>query len=72
MSNCFGKVSVGGLLWDANGEWISRFLANLSYCGVLVAKAWGVLYGLCMEWDMGHRSIILKMGNECLTSIILS
>ncbi|GMP40874.1 hypothetical protein CsSME_00011162 [Camellia sinensis var. sinensis] len=55
-----GHAACGGLIWVAQGTWISGFKHKLGISFILVAEWWGIWKGLQHAWTQGHCQIILE------------
>lgn len=52
-----GPAGFGGLFRNADGGWIYGFNGHIGYSDVLKAELLGLLNGLKLAWDRGHRNL---------------
>ena len=45
-------AAAGGLIRDANGNWITGICANIGISSVTNAELWGLFYGLDLAWKL--------------------
>ncbi|KAK8483501.1 hypothetical protein V6N11_065382 [Hibiscus sabdariffa] len=58
------RASVGGVIRDANGEWMFGFSRFVGRCPVLLAELWAVLDGLRHAWAVNYRRVELETDNK--------
>lgn len=46
-------ASAGGLIRDASGNWVTRFMVHIGVTSSLEAELWGVRQGLLFEKERG-------------------
>ncbi|KAL8167481.1 hypothetical protein V2J09_008980 [Rumex salicifolius] len=52
-----GLAGANAVIRDVESQQICWFTANVGVCTVVEAEHWGVIFGICMAWDMGLRKI---------------
>ncbi|KAL4333710.1 hypothetical protein GQ457_07G034090 [Hibiscus cannabinus] len=67
VSSLTNMGSIGGLLWDHNGWWISDFQKGIGNCMPLQAELWAIFIGLQHAWDRGIK--ILQVQSDCKDAI---
>ncbi|XP_039024650.1 uncharacterized protein LOC120157646 [Hibiscus syriacus] len=55
-----GITSCGGVIRDANGEWIMGYAKPIGTCSVLDAELWGIFEGLKLAWHMQLPAVIIE------------
>ncbi|CAA0806228.1 Polynucleotidyl transferase- ribonuclease H-like superfamily protein [Striga hermonthica] len=56
-----GILAAGGLLRDANGQWIVGFIAHLGICTNTIAELQAIRHGLELAWVYGYRQVICEV-----------
>lgn len=55
-------------------DWLGRRVVsttrNLGSCSPLLAELWGVLLGLHLAWESGHRSLILETDSQMVVQLV--
>ena len=67
-----GKANVGGLIRDANGNWIRGFGMNIGSCPISIAEIWGLYQGLNLAWNYGIRFLGAKVDSLCILHMMES
>ncbi|XP_039013553.1 uncharacterized protein LOC120143251 [Hibiscus syriacus] len=52
------EASSGGVIRNANGEWIKGYTRSIGCTTVLQSELWAILEGLHFAWEMGHNFIV--------------
>ncbi|XP_061373781.1 uncharacterized protein LOC133316100 [Gastrolobium bilobum] len=60
----------GGSLRDVSGLWLKGFAKRLGACNSMKAENWGMLLGLQMAWDLGHRRVIIEGDSQAALNLI--
>lgn len=63
------RAACGGIVRDHTDSYCFAFSCNLGECAVLVAELWAILYGVCLAWARGFRSISIE--SDSLLAITL-
>ena len=61
ISKNHGTSGAGGLIIDEQGAWKGGFAINLCCRSIEEAKAWTLLFGLWMAWDLGFKKILVEV-----------
>ncbi|XP_057451908.1 uncharacterized protein LOC130743694 [Lotus japonicus] len=57
-AQCMGA---GGLVWDAQGQWVHGFHAFPTVGNALMSEAWALKLGMQLVWDWGFREVICNV-----------
>ncbi|KAE8711340.1 hypothetical protein F3Y22_tig00110295pilonHSYRG00009 [Hibiscus syriacus] len=63
-------ATCGGLIRDAQGEWIVGFAKPIRACSVLDAELWGVFEGMTLAWNQGVRDVIIETDNKEVLNLL--
>ncbi|KAL4377956.1 hypothetical protein GQ457_02G019460 [Hibiscus cannabinus] len=63
-------VAIGGVIRDANGEWILGFARSLGVSSVLMSKLWTVHDVLFYSWRHELCKIVIETDNVMVANII--
>lgn len=66
-----GMAAAGGVLRDANGNWVGAFVMNVGPSNVENAELWGMLKGLDLAWRKGYRRVVIEWDNTTVVDYIL-
>lgn len=67
-----GAASAGGLIPDANGNWVRGFGMNIGFCSISMAELWGLYQGLYLAWHHGIRFLGVEVGSRCIIHMLES
>lgn len=65
-----GVSTVGGVIRDWSGRWLSGFGMMISSCSVTLAELWGLYQGILLAWDLGIRRLRIEMDSLCATQML--
>ncbi|KAH1113745.1 hypothetical protein J1N35_007123 [Gossypium stocksii] len=58
-----GNAAAGGVVRDRDGNWILGFTHYLGRCSPLEAEFWGILDGILIVLDKGHKRVKIQTDN---------
>ncbi|CAN1146360.1 Putative ribonuclease H protein At1g65750 [Linum perenne] len=56
-----GKAVAGGLLRDEMGQCSAAYALNLGICSITRAELRGMIFGLQLAWELGHRRVVAQL-----------
>ncbi|KAK8505304.1 hypothetical protein V6N12_067273 [Hibiscus sabdariffa] len=59
-----GLAAIGGVMRDANGNWIVGFTRPVGRCSVLLAELWALHDMLARTWSFDFRRVVIE--TDCL------
>ncbi|CAI0417516.1 unnamed protein product [Linum tenue] len=59
-----GHAAAGGLIRDHLGRYLPAFAINLGICSITQAELRGVVEGLQVAWDAGHRRVHVQLDSS--------
>ncbi|MBA0750815.1 hypothetical protein Gogos_002200, partial [Gossypium gossypioides] len=65
------NAAAGGVVRDANGDWIFGYNRCLEKCSIFNAELWGILEGLRLIQQRGHDEVIIKYDSFEVVKAIL-
>ncbi|MBA0781832.1 hypothetical protein Gotri_002715, partial [Gossypium trilobum] len=65
------NAAAGGVVRDANGDWIFGYNRRLEKCSIFNAKLWGILEGLRLIQQRGHDEVIIQSDSFEVVKAIL-
>nr|WMB96745.1 hypothetical protein [Solanum melongena] len=57
VNNNTGIATSGGLVRDAQANWVCGFVQKIGIASILEAELWGILQGLKLCWNKGFRTL---------------
>ncbi|MBA0872340.1 hypothetical protein Goshw_011759 [Gossypium schwendimanii] len=66
-----GNAATGGVVRDANGDWIFGYNRRLEKCSIFNAKLWGILEGLKLIQRRGHDEVIIQSDSFKVVKVVL-
>ncbi|MBA0726628.1 hypothetical protein Golax_002444, partial [Gossypium laxum] len=66
-----GNAAAGGVVRDANGDWIFGYNRRLEKCSIFNAKLWGILEGLRLIQRRGHDEVIIQSDSFKVVKAVL-
>ena len=67
-----GAISAGGVIRDANKNWLVGFALNKGVGSVLEAEIWGILEGLKLAWSTGFRKVVVESDSQAAVTLLTS
>ena len=67
-----GKAGAGGIIRGSRGELFEAFAVNCGVCSCTCAELLGVLRGLAIAWNGGHRKVLLSVDSEVVVKWLCS
>ncbi|CAI0618129.1 unnamed protein product [Linum tenue] len=64
--------AAGGLIRVHTGRCTAAFALNLGICSITLAELRGVVEGLQLAWDNGHRSVHMELDSRCAIQLLRS
>ncbi|CAN1779457.1 Putative ribonuclease H protein At1g65750 [Linum perenne] len=65
-----GKAAAGGLLRDEMGRCSAAYSLNLGICSITRAELRGMIFGLQMAWDRGHRRVVAQLDSAVAVALL--
>ncbi|CAI0548092.1 unnamed protein product, partial [Linum tenue] len=65
-----GHAAAGGLIRDHLGRCLTAFAINLGTCSITQAELRGVVEGLQVAWDAGHRRVLVQLDFQCAVQLL--
>lgn len=66
-----GCCHLGGVFWDSNGRWLTRFSYHFGACSILLDELRGIVVVLQLAVANGFREIILESDSAVAIPLIL-
>ncbi|KAH1055550.1 hypothetical protein J1N35_033615 [Gossypium stocksii] len=66
-----GNAAAGGVVCDANGDWIFGYNRRLGKCSIFNAELWGILEGLRLIQIRVHDKVIIQSDSLEVVKAIL-
>lgn len=57
-------ATVGGLICNKFGVWVSGFTRNIGSCSILMAELQGILDDLQIAWNLGLKKVVIKTDSK--------
>lgn len=54
------QMAAGGLVQDANANWIVGFTFNIGTGNPLLAEIWGLYIGIKLAWQYGYTNVVVE------------
>ncbi|KAL4348653.1 hypothetical protein GQ457_17G006170 [Hibiscus cannabinus] len=67
-----GSGTIGGLLRDHSGSWISGFQKSIGKCSVIQAELWTIYTGLIYAWDQGFSLLLVQSDSKDMVTMLNS
>ncbi|CAN1318548.1 Putative ribonuclease H protein At1g65750, partial [Linum perenne] len=64
------KATAGGLIRTEEGRLLKAFTSNLGRCSITRAEIRGALTSLQLDWDAGHRRVLLQMDSKVAIALL--
>lgn len=65
-----GRAGAGGLIRGHRGELFEVFVLKCGICSCTKAELLGVLRGLSVAWNGGHRQVIISVDSEVVVNLL--
>ncbi|CAN1126818.1 Putative ribonuclease H protein At1g65750 [Linum perenne] len=65
-----GKAAAGGLIRDDMGRCSAAYSLNLGTCSITRAELRGMLFGLQLAWERGHRRVIAQLDSAVAVDLL--
>ncbi|CAN1312660.1 Putative ribonuclease H protein At1g65750, partial [Linum perenne] len=65
-----GKAAVGSLLRDEMGLCSAAYSLNLGICSITRAELRGMLFGLQLAWERGHRRVVAQLDSAVAVALL--
>ncbi|KAL5817622.1 hypothetical protein ACOSQ3_026000 [Xanthoceras sorbifolium] len=65
-------ISSGGVIRDAQKNWLGGFAINKGRGNVLEAEIWGIFEGIKLVWETGYSIKIVESNSKSAVELLLS
>lgn len=63
-------VAAGGLIRNANGNWVAGFYESIGISSVTNDELWGLFYGLDLAWKLGVQNLLVEVDSKCTIDLL--
>lgn len=63
-------ASIGSVVREANGVWLTKFATNVGVCSIINVEYWAILNGLSICWKRCWRDVIVETADIFIIQMI--
>ncbi|KAL5822912.1 hypothetical protein ACOSQ3_020836 [Xanthoceras sorbifolium] len=67
-----GMISFGGVIRDAQKNWLGGFAVNKGRGSVLEAEIWGIFEGIKLVWEASYKKVVIELDSKSAVELLLS